>query len=139
VCACSTAVVSFKPSNEHLHLLQEPLLPSTAQQLPDPEPLLFKYLFREPLTEGVIIKKRKRFTAKVLVDGQVIVAHCPTTCLSLYQTLLNGQQVPSGLRLCFHPASPILEVATGQLIMMASVSALSDQHRQRICDVPACQ
>ena len=109
-----------------------------AQQLPDPEPLLFRYNFREPLTEGVIIKKRKRFTAEVLVDGQVIVAHCPTTCLSLYQTLLNGQQVPSGFRLCFHPASPVLQVATEQLITMASVSALPEQLGQGSPDVAAC-
>ncbi len=84
-----------------------------AQQLPDPEPPLFRYSFRESLTEGVIIKKRKRFTAEVLVNGRVVVAHCPTTCLSLYQTLLNGQQVPSGLHLCIRPAAPIMQVAIG--------------------------
>ena len=62
-------------------------------QHPLPEPLLFRYQFREPLVEGVILRKRKRFTAEVAVDGELIVCHCPTTCLSLYQTLLDGQQV----------------------------------------------
>lgn len=71
--------------------LQEPV--PSAQQALAPEPFLFKYQFREPLIEGVILRKRKRFTADVEVDGHVVVCHCPTTCLSLYQTLLDGQQV----------------------------------------------
>ena len=64
-----------------------------ALQQPVPEPLLFRYQFREPLIEGVILQKRKRFTVDVAVNGELIVCHCPTTCLSLYQTLLDGQQV----------------------------------------------
>ena len=64
-----------------------------ALQQPAPQPLLFRYQFREPLLEGVILRKRKRFTAEVAVNGELIVCHCPTTCLSLYQTLLDGQQV----------------------------------------------
>ena len=66
---------------------------ASAQQVLAPEPFLFRYQFREPLIEGVILRKRKRFTADVAIDGQVVVCHCPTTCLSLYQTLLDGQQV----------------------------------------------
>lgn len=69
-------------------------MPALTQQIPAAEPSLFRYQFREPLIEGIILKKRKRFTADVEVNGQVIVCHCPTTCLSLYQTLLDGQQVP---------------------------------------------
>ena len=63
------------------------------QQQVLPEPLLFRYQFREPLVEGVILRKRKRFTVEAAVNGELIVCHCPTTCLSLYQTLLDGQQV----------------------------------------------
>ncbi len=74
-------------------LLQEPAPPVSAQRVLAPEPFLFRYQFPEPLIEGVLLRKRKRFTADVAVDGQVVVCHCPTTCLSLYQTLLDGQQV----------------------------------------------
>ena len=64
-----------------------------AQQQLVPEPLLYRYHFREPLVEGIILRKRKRFTVDVTVNGKLILCHCPTTCLSLYQTLLDGQQV----------------------------------------------
>ena len=76
-----------------VNTLQELVPSASAQPTLAPEPFLFRYQFREPLIEGVILRKRKRFTADVAVDGQVVVCHCPTTCLSLYQTLLDGQQV----------------------------------------------
>lgn len=75
----------------HRQDLSTPILAQERQ--PHQDPVLFRYQFREPLIAGVILKKRKRFTADVEVDGQVVVCHCPTTCLSLYQTLLDGQQV----------------------------------------------
>ena len=87
----STRQYLYGPQN--LKILQEPASPALAQQVLLPEPLLFRYQFREPLIEGVILRKRKRFTADVAINGQVVMCHCPTTCLSLYQTLLDGQQV----------------------------------------------
>lgn len=38
-----------------------------------------KYLFDEPLAEGLIIKRKSQFTMLVNVNGEEIACHCPTT------------------------------------------------------------
>lgn len=37
------------------------------------------YCFDEPLTQGIMIRRKSQFTASVLVDGQELTAHIPTT------------------------------------------------------------
>lgn len=37
------------------------------------------YLFDKPLQEGSILKRSSRFTMDVLLDGEIIKCHCPTT------------------------------------------------------------
>lgn len=37
------------------------------------------YCFDEPLTQGIMIRRKSQFTASVLVDGQELTVHIPTT------------------------------------------------------------
>lgn len=37
------------------------------------------YYFDEPLTRGVMVRRKSQFTASVLVDGKELTAHIPTT------------------------------------------------------------
>ncbi|AMM44991.1 sugar fermentation stimulation protein [Bacillus phage SP-15] len=38
-----------------------------------------KYLFKEPLVEGIIKSRPNRFIMEVLIDGEVLRCHCPST------------------------------------------------------------
>ncbi|MEI6850117.1 MAG: DNA/RNA nuclease SfsA, partial [archaeon] len=38
-----------------------------------------KYLFKEPLKEGVIKSRPNRFIMLVLIDGKLEKCHCPST------------------------------------------------------------
>lgn len=40
---------------------------------------MLKYLFKEPLTEGIIIKRSNRFIMDVLIGGEIVKCHCPST------------------------------------------------------------
>ncbi|BDA50260.1 probable sugar fermentation stimulation protein homolog at N-terminal half [Coccomyxa sp. Obi] len=64
-----------------------------AAALPPPLPL-FRYEFREPLLEGVVQQRKGRFTLEVLVDGEVLLCHCPSTGLNPNKELLNSGKVP---------------------------------------------
>ncbi len=37
------------------------------------------YLFPKPLTEGIVLKRNSQFTMDVLVNGETVKCHCPTT------------------------------------------------------------
>lgn len=37
------------------------------------------YLFPEPLIEALLLKRRNRFICEVLIEGQIIDCHCPST------------------------------------------------------------
>ncbi len=38
-----------------------------------------KYMFERPLKEGILLKRNSQFTMDVMLDGEVVKAHCPTT------------------------------------------------------------
>ncbi len=38
-----------------------------------------KYMFEEPLKEAILLKRNSQFTMEILIDGEVVKAHCPTT------------------------------------------------------------
>ncbi len=38
-----------------------------------------KYMFENPLQEAVILKRNSQFTMDILMNGNVVKAHCPTT------------------------------------------------------------
>lgn len=38
-----------------------------------------KYIFNEPLQEGIILKRSNRFLFEVLIDGKNEICHCPAT------------------------------------------------------------
>lgn len=57
--------------------------------MPPPLPL-FRYDFREPLLEGIVQQRKGRFTLEVLVDGEVLLCHCPSTGLNPNKELLNS-------------------------------------------------
>ncbi|MDR0571730.1 MAG: DNA/RNA nuclease SfsA [Rickettsiales bacterium] len=38
-----------------------------------------KFLFQEPLMEGVILERKNRFIMKVMVNNKIETCHCPTT------------------------------------------------------------
>jgi DNA-binding sugar fermentation-stimulating protein len=65
-----------------------------AAQLPSAgSPPLFKYVFREPLLEGVLQKRKGRFTVEVLVEGRLLLCHCATTSLGLLSDHLENGAV----------------------------------------------
>lgn len=37
------------------------------------------YVFGKPLQEGILLKRNSQFTMDVLLNGEVIKCHCPTT------------------------------------------------------------
>lgn len=37
------------------------------------------YLFPKPLTEGIVLKRNSQFTMDVMLDGENVKCHCPTT------------------------------------------------------------
>ncbi len=38
-----------------------------------------KYMFEKPLKEGFLLKRNSQFTMDVMLDGEIVKAHCPTT------------------------------------------------------------
>ena len=37
------------------------------------------FLFDKPLKEGIIQKRNSRFTMDVMLNGEIVACHCPTT------------------------------------------------------------
>lgn len=64
-------------------------------QLLPPPPPLFRYEFKEPLLEGVVQQRKGRFTLEVLVNGELLLCHCPSTALNPNKDLLNSGQACS--------------------------------------------
>ena len=60
------------------------------------------YRFRERLQQGVILRRRARFTLEVAVGGETLLCYCPTTFMFLSGSRLNGEQA----RCCTAVASP---------------------------------
>ncbi|CAL8465234.1 g4769 [Coccomyxa elongata] len=90
--ACSVLLqtaLRLKPTARDAETAKE----KVAAVLPPPLPL-FRYEFREPLLEGIVQQRKGRFTLEVLVDGEVLLCHCPSTGLNPNKTLLNSGKVP---------------------------------------------
>ncbi len=67
-----------------------------------PQLPLFRYEFRKPLLEGVVQQRKGRFTLEVLVDGEVLLCHCPSTGLNPNKTLLNSGKA-CAVHTCMRP------------------------------------
>lgn len=40
---------------------------------------MISYKFEKPLREAILLKRNSQFTMDVLLDGEIIKCHCPTT------------------------------------------------------------
>ena len=69
------------------------VLAGQAELQPEVAPQAHYYPFRERLQRGVILRRHKRFTLQVLVDGQVLLCYCPTTFMGLAGGRLDGEKV----------------------------------------------
>lgn len=41
--------------------------------------MMHPYVFEKPLTEAILLKRNSQFTMDVLINGEVVRCHCPTT------------------------------------------------------------